>query len=141
METKRFKPLFDKLYLIISIPTATVVLSATAFTAFFEPVALFITVPVSLFVMYFLISPLFGYVELRESALFIKYGLILKKYIPYDRIRAIEKSRGVYSESMMSLKNALEHVNVKYNAFDVTTVSVVGNDELIEELEKRRRAV
>ena len=140
METKRFKPLFDKLYLIIFIPTAAVMLSATALTAFFEPVALFIMAPVSLFVMYFFISPLFGYVELRESGIFIKYGLILKKHIPYDRIRAIEKSRGVYSESMMSLKNALEHVNVKYNAFDVTTVSVIGNDELITELEERRRA-
>ena len=38
---------------------------------------------------------------------------------------------------MTSLKNALEHVNIKYNNFDVVTVSVVGNDEFISELAER----
>ena len=37
----------------------------------------------------------------------------------------------------MSLKNAMEHVNIRYNAFDVTTVSVKENDELMRELESR----
>ena len=40
---------------------------------------------------------------------------------------------------MMSLKNALEHVNIKYNAFDVTTVSVVGNRDLIKEINERSK--
>ena len=137
MKPKRFKPLFDKLYLLISIPTATIVLGVTVFTALFDPFVLVITVPVSLFVGYFLISPLFGYVQLLDDGLLIKYGLILKKHIPYGKIRSLEKTRGIYSESMMSLKNAIEHVNIKYNKFDVTTVSVVGNDELIKELEER----
>jgi hypothetical protein len=38
---------------------------------------------------------------------------------------------------MVSLKNAIEHVNIKYNSFDVTTVSVVDNDGFIEELKER----
>ena len=38
---------------------------------------------------------------------------------------------------MMALKNAIEHVNIKYNTFDVTTVSVADNDGFIEELDRR----
>jgi hypothetical protein len=41
---------------------------------------------------------------------------------------------------MASLKNALEHVNIKYNTFDIVSVSVVDNDGFIEELNTRRRA-
>ena len=63
---------------------------------------------------------------------------LLKKEIPYHKIRAIEKERGIYCNSIMSLKNALDHVNIKYNKFDVTTISVVGNDDLIREIEARR---
>jgi hypothetical protein len=40
---------------------------------------------------------------------------------------------------MLSLKNALEHVNIKYNNFDIVSVSVVDNDGFIEELNTRRR--
>ena len=39
---------------------------------------------------------------------------------------------------MTSLKCALDHVNIKYNTYDVITVSVVGNDELIAAIEKAR---
>ena len=134
--TRVFKPRVDRLYFIILIPTLIIMLGATAL-AFFAPTALFITVPVDLFVLYFFISPLFGRVELREESVYIKYGFIMSREIPYAKIRAVEKERKPYSETMMSLKSAMEHVNIKYNSFDVTCVSVVENDELIEELSSR----
>lgn len=134
--TRVFKPRVDHLYFIILIPTLIIILGATAL-AFFAPTALFITVPVDLFVLYFFISPLFGRVELREESVYIKYGFIMSREIPYAKIRAVEKERKPYSETMMSLKSAMEHVNIKYNSFDVTCVSVVENDELIEELSSR----
>ena len=121
-------------YFIIFIPTALLLIAVTVLSAF-SPTALIITVPVDLFVLYFFISPLFGYVELREGSLFIKYGFFLKKEIPYAKIRGAVKGRKFYSESMMSLKNSFEHVNVKYNSFDVTTVSVVENDAFISEFQ------
>jgi len=136
MEIKKFKPLIDKLYFIILIPTILLLGAATVISTF-EPVALFITIPVDLTVIYFIISPLFGYAELRENSVYIKYGFILKKEIPYNKIRGVVKERKFYSESMMSLKNSFEHVNIKYNAFDVTTVSVVNNDDFIGELNER----
>ncbi len=136
MDSKRFKPLVDKLYLIICIPTA-LLLAALTTVAAFNPTALLVTIPVDLFVIYFLISPLFGYVELRKYTLYIKYGFILKKEIPYGKIRGVKKERRFYSDSMMSLKNSFEHVNVRYNTYDVTTVSVVGNDDLIKAIEDR----
>jgi hypothetical protein len=37
---------------------------------------------------------------------------------------------------MLSLKNSFEHVNIKYNKFDMITISVKNNDELIEKLQK-----
>ena len=107
--------------------------------AIFDPGALWIMIPTTLMVIYFLVAPLFGYVELREDGLFIKYGFFMKKEIPYERIRSVEKDRRWYSESMMSLKSALEHVNIKYNSFDVTTVSVEDNDGFIRELNNRCR--
>jgi hypothetical protein len=136
MENKRYKPLVDKLFFIIFIPTAFLMVGLTIF-ACFEPIVLLIMLPSDLLTFYFLLSPLFGYVELRESSLFIKYGLILKREIPYDKVRGAEKVRKFYSESMMSLKNSFEHVNIKYNSFDVTSVSVVENDNFIEELIER----
>lgn len=137
MENKKFKPLFDRLYLWIIIPTAAI-LAATTVLGAFHYVTLFFIIPVDLLVLYFLISPAFGYVELRKETLIIKYGFFLKKEIPYNKIRKAEKDRKFYSESMTSLKCALEHVNIKYNKYDVTTVSVIGNDDLVFELEKRR---
>ena len=92
---------------------------------------------VAAFVLYFFVSPLFGYVELRENSMLIKYGFILKKEIPYSKIRSVTKARKFYSDSMMSLKNSFDHVNIKYNTFDVTCVSVVDNDSFINELSKR----
>ena len=37
----------------------------------------------------------------------------------------------------MELKTALEHVNIKYNTFDVISVSVVDSNEFVQALEKR----
>ena len=107
--------------------------------AAFAPMALFATVPVDLLVLYFLISPLFGYVELREDTLYVRYGLILKREIPYSAIRGAVKEKKFHSDSMLSLKNAFEHVTIGYNKFDLTVVSVADNDAFLEELNRRRR--
>ncbi len=91
---------------------------------------------VDVFTYYFMVSSLVGYVELREHTLYVKFGFILKREIPYDKIRELNKERRIMSYSMLSLKNSLEHINIKYNRFDMITVSVVKNDELIERLEE-----
>ena len=126
---KRYKPLIDKMYFIIMLPTAAVLISALVISAY-APMMFFVTVPTTLFTAYFFVSPLFGCVELRERSVFIKYGFFMKKEIPYDRIRRVTRGRKFISESMMSLKFALEHVEIRYNRYDVTIVSVVENDEL-----------
>ena len=136
METKRYKPLVDKLFYWMLFSILILLLVPTAFS-FSEIGALLIMLPVDLFTLYFVISPLFGYVELREDSLFIKYGFILKCEIPYDKIRGVEKGRSIMSTSFYSLKSSLDHVVVKYNRYDNTFISVVGNDELIEELKNR----
>ena len=136
MEIKKFKLKLDKFFWAIWIPMSVLMIALTVVSAF-ELGALLIILPLDVFVFYFLVSSLFGYVELREDAVFIKFGFILKREIPYSKIRGAEKERKAISPSMLSLKNALEHVNIKYNAFDVVTVSVIGNDELIRELERR----
>ena len=137
IETKIFKPAFDKLFYIIWIPTSALMLAATAISAF-SLGAFLIMLSVDIFTFYFLFTSIFSYVELREHTLFIKFGFIIKREIPYRNIRGLKKERRAYSETMLSLKNAMEHVVIKYNSFDVVTVSVVGNDELIEEIEARR---
>ena len=137
MEQRRFKPLIDKLFWIILIPTCLLLLSVTVI-AVFEPLALVLTLLVDIFTLYFLISPLFGYVELREKTLFVKFGFFMKREIPYSKIRGVSRERKFYSDSMLSLKNSFEHVNIKYNSFDMLSVSVVGNDELIAEIEAKK---
>ena len=133
MNGKRYRPLIDWTFWMILIPTMLLLIAATVFAAL-EPTALFIILPVDLFSLYFLVSPLFGYVELREESLFIKYGLMLKKEIPYAKIRKVERDKKFYSESMTALKLSLDHVNVKYNSFDVTTVSVRDNESFMKDL-------
>ena len=129
VEKMRYKPLVDKLFFIIWIPTVLLLVAGTVISAF-EPMSLIIMIPVDIFTLFFLVSPLFGYVELRERTLFIRLGLIMKREIPYEKIRAIESERRWYTYSMLSLKCALDHLNVRYNSFDVITVSVKGNAEL-----------
>ena len=141
MENRRFKPKVDKLFFIILIPTVLLLLGATALAAFEPRALIFIVIPVDIITFYFIISPLFGYVELRDSSLYIKYGFIMKREIPYTKIRGTVLERRFYSESMMSLKNALIHVNIKYNLYDVTTVSVVENDLFVEALTEKIEAM
>ena len=137
MQTKRYKPLIDKLFYILASVTLAVVVIPTVICGISEPETLFIMLPILLFVAYFFISPLFAYVELRESSLFIKYGFIIKREIPYEAIRKIEKERRIISTSILSIKNALDHVNVKYNRFDVTTLSLQDSDEFLNALNER----
>ena len=134
---KRFKPKTDKLFYIIAAALLLLLAVLTVVCAVY-PVALWSAILSDLFVLYFLVSPLFGYVELRESSVFIKFGLLLKREVPYSKIRGFSKERRFYSDSMLSLKNSLEHVNIKYNTFDIVSVSVRDNDALIREIEARR---
>ncbi len=134
----KFKPRIDSYYLWIVIPTellliAMVVLSFIDFTLGGLIVMLFTFV----FTNFFLLSPFFGYAELKEDELFIKFGFILKRSIPYLKIRAIEKKRRWYSESMLSLKTAIDHIDVKYNRFDVVSLSLKNEETFIEELNKK----
>ena len=140
METKKYRPKIDKLYWILLISTNAICAPLLFILPFFSFTTLFITLPLFVFVNYFFLSPLLGYVELRDNELFIKYGFILKRSIPYGKVRSVAKERKFYTESMLSLKNALEHVNIKYNTYDYTAVSVVDNDAFIAELNERRAA-
>ncbi len=135
--TKRYKPKKDKLYAWLSVTVNAVCLPMLVIGSF-DPISLFAVIPIILFCNYFLISPLFGYVELREDHLFIKYGLLLKKRLPYSKIRSAEIKRSVISEAMMNLKLSLDHVVIKYNSFDFTIVSVKENEAFISELTERK---
>ena len=137
---KRYKPLVDKLFFITWVPTGILMLGFTLLAAF-APSALFIMIPVDIFTFYFLFSPLSGYAELREHSVFIKFGFIMKREIPYSKIRSVSRARKFYSESMLSLKNSFEHIDIKYNKFDIVCISVVENEELIKELTERMAAV
>ena len=139
MQNKRFKPLIDKTFYIIWIPTAVLLAVATVISLS-SLLALLILIATDLFALYFLLSSLAGYVELREESVFIKLGFIMKIDIPYEKIRGFSRARKIYSDSTVSIKNSLEHVNIKYNKFDLVSVSVVNNDELIEEIERRIQA-
>ena len=130
---KRFKPLIDKLFWFITVPTLFSLVCVTVLCAANKTVLL-LAILMDLTVIYLIVSPLFGYVELREKTVLIKFGFILKREIPYSSVRGAVKDRGIWSESMISLKNAMEHINIKYNSFDVVTVSVTDNDGFIEEL-------
>lgn len=88
-----------------------------------------------------LISPIFGYVKLEENALYIRYGLIFRKRIPYDKIVSLEKEHKLYSESIISLKTAIEHIKIKYNTYDNTTVSIRNMDQFIGEVNQRTTLV
>ena len=136
MKNKKYKPLIDKLFYIILIPTSVLLIVFTLLAAL-APISLIIIIPVDLFCLYFIISPLFGYAELRENSLFIKFGFFMKKEIPYSKIRGTQKVRRFYSDSMVSLKNSFEHVNIKYNTFDILSVSVRENGDFIEEIDAR----
>lgn len=135
---KKYKPLVDKLFWITFIIVILLLVGVTVPVFLYPaPLAIVITLLVDLIVVYLLVSPLFGYVELRESSLYIKYGFFLKREIPYSKIRGVNKEKKLYADSLLSLKNAVEHINIKYNTFDVTSISVTRNDEFIKELTER----
>lgn len=136
MTNLKFKPLIDRSFFIIWLPTLMLLAAATVIS-FSSPVALLIMLATDVFVIYFLFSSLFAYAELREDSLYIKFGFILKREIPYSSIRELKKERKIIAETMLSLKNALDHVTVKYNKFDNVAVSVKDNDTFISELKKR----
>ena len=139
MENVKLKPQIDRLFLFIWIPTLILLAVGTVISCA-STVALLILIATDIFTLYFLISPLFGFVELREQTVYIKFGFLTSREIEYARIRAVETERKFYSESMLSLKCAYEHVNIKYNSFDVTTVSVRDNAYFAAELDRRRAA-
>ena len=137
MEIKRFRPLIDKLNWIIFGIVVTILLGLTVWVFLFpEPVAIGLTILIDLAILYLLLSPLFGYVELRENTVFIKFGLILKKEIPFSVIRGAERVVKTSSDSIISLKTAFEHINIKYNRYDVVSVSIKDGDVFIAEIEK-----
>ncbi len=135
---KRYKPLVDKLFWVTFIVAIALVVGVTVPVFLYpEPFAIIITLLVDILVVYLLVSPLCGYVELRETSVFIKFGFFLFREIPYSKIIGIKKEKKLYADSMLSLKNAVEHINIKYNTFDVTSISIAGNDEFIKELTER----
>ena len=136
MENKRYKPLIGKMFFIIWIPTLILLITATVMSAPYIA-ALLIMLATDIFTVYFVISPLFGYVELREDEVFVKLGFFTTVEIPYNKIRAVVKERKLYADSLISLKNSLDHVNIKYNRFDVLSVSVENNDDLIDMIKTR----
>ena len=135
MKDKRYRPAIGKMFWFTWIPL-TIILAAIVIISMEYPVGLILTIGVSLFCYYFLVSSLVAYVELREESLFIKFGFVFKKEIPYKNIRELVKVRRFYTESFLAIKNTLEHVNIKYKKFDIVSVSVKNNDEFIKEVEK-----
>ena len=133
---KRFKPKIGKTFYVIWIPTV-LFLSVMTAVSLVAPLAFVILLLTDALTLYFLLTSLFGYVELRDDAVFVKFGFIAKAEIPYSTIRGVTKERKLYADSIMSLKNSLDHVNIKYNRFDIVSVSVTDNDELISEIEAR----
>ena len=135
---KRYRPLVDKLFWITTIIAVSLLLGVTIAVCLYpDGLAVAIVFAVDLSTLYIILSPLFGYVELGEKSLLIKFGLVLKREIPYDKIHGLKKERRTYSESILSLKNAMEHIDIKYGSYQVVTVSVVDNDELMEEIKSR----
>ena len=130
----KFKPRIDSYYLGIIAITELLVTAALALClADFTLGGLLIMLFTFIFMNFFIISPFFGYAELREEELYIKFGFFLRKAIPYSKIRAVEKKRDWYSSSLVSLKMAKEHLDVKYNRFDVVSLSIKDEEIFIEE--------
>ena len=139
MENERFDPKVDALFWLIALSSGAILLFMTVVAAFY-PISLIVMIPVDILTVYLCITSLFGYVELREKVVFIKLGLIMKREIPYEKIRGFSKEHRFYSDSMVCLKNSFEHINIKYNTFDMLSVSVVDNDEMIRKINERIEA-
>lgn len=133
---KRYKPKIDKYFYIIWIPLTIVLIASTILTIGYL-IAFILLLLTDIFSYYFMISSLIGYVELKEETIYIKFGFILKREIPYKKIIDIKKERRFITYSMLAIKNAFEHVNIKYNRYDMITVSVKNNDEFINDLKEK----
>ena len=134
MKDKRYTPKVDKLFYLLAVPTFIIVALPTVICGILAPNTLYIMLPIFVFTAYFFVSPLFGYVELRDDELYIKYGFMMSRTIPYNKIRKIEKERKAISTSILSIKNALDHINIRYNTFDMTTVSLKDEEDFLSEL-------
>ena len=114
MNIKKYKPKIDRYFYLIWMPIIVLMLPLTIISFMSLP-AFILLLCADVFTFYFMISSLVAYVELRENSLYIKYGFILKRNIPYNTILEVNKERRVITYNMLSIKNALEHVNIKYN--------------------------
>ncbi len=134
----KFKPKIDA-YFIVPFCIATIILLIPTILGFvFNNIAQGIfTICILLFVDYLLLSPLFGFVQFEEKNLYIKYGLIIKKRIPYDKISTIKIEKKLYSECLLSLKTSVEHMHITYNLYDTTCISLKETDAFLEEVARR----
>ncbi len=66
MNTIRYKPFVDKMFWIILIPTV-ILLAIGTVIASYATFAFVLLILADFFTLYFIIAPLFGYVELREK--------------------------------------------------------------------------
>ena len=66
MKDKRYRPAIGKMFWFTWIPL-TIILAAIVIISMEYPVGLILTIGVSLFCYYFLVSSLVAYVELREE--------------------------------------------------------------------------
>lgn len=135
---KKYKPKVDKLFyimlVVINVISLAILIIPQLFYLSFE--SFIFSIIVILFINYFLISPLFGYIEIRETSIFIKYGIILKKEIPFNKIKKLELKKKWYSDSILALKCSIEHVDITFNSYDKTCVSVKENDIFIEDVRR-----
>lgn len=135
---KKYKPKVDKLFyillVVINVISLAILIIPQLFYLSFE--SFIFSIIVILFINYFLISPLFGYIEIRETSIFIKYGIILKKEIPFNKIKKLELKKKWYSDSILALKCSIEHVDITFNGYDKTCVSVKENDIFIEDVRR-----
>lgn len=135
---KKYKPKVDKLFyimlVVINVISLAILIIPQLFYLSFE--SFIFSIIVILFINYFLISPLFGYIEIKETSIFIKYGIILKKEIPFNKIKKLELKKKWYSDSILALKCSIEHVDITFNSYDKTCVSVKENDIFIEDVRR-----
>ncbi len=134
----KFKAKLDIVYIVIYVIVGIVMLAPSIVSLITKDyiTALICLIPFIL-ILFMIISMVCGYARLDDDCLFIKYGFVFKRSIPYEKIRSYELQRKFYCESLLSLKNAMEHVEIKYNKFDNTCVSVRDNIVFLEQLHKR----
>ena len=138
MPKQRFRPKFDRLYWISFTVCAVYIVVMTAVSVGSVSMLCFMSA-INAILVWVLAAPWFGYVELGEDAVLVKFGFFLKRVVPYADIRKMQKVCHWYSESILALKNAMEHVDIRYGACDVVSVSVTDNDALIAAIERRLR--